>query len=118
MIRNKTGIWGEIFAVRYLRDRKYKILTVNYRSRFGEIDIIAEKKNTVCFVEVKTRSEDPMFRPSDAVDESKQSRIRTTAEHFISVFGISREARFDVCEVWLDDNYHLSEINYIKDAFQ
>ncbi len=117
MIRNKTGVWGETFAVRYLRNNKYKIHTTNYRTRFGEIDIIAEKKNILCFVEVKTRSPEPMFRPADAVDEMKQSRIRLSAEQFISVFKMEKEMRFDVCEIWLNENMTLSDINYIENAF-
>ena len=43
MIRNKIGVWGEIYTARYLRDRGYEILTSNYVCRFGEIDIVALK---------------------------------------------------------------------------
>lgn len=47
---NKSGVWGEIFAARYLRDNGYRIITANFRSRLGEIDIIAQKGNYMCFV--------------------------------------------------------------------
>lgn len=117
MIKNKTGVWGELFAVRYLRNNDYKILTTNYISRFGEVDIIAEKNNVVCFVEVKTRTDDPLFRPADAVDESKQEKIKSTSEQFLARFGMQNNARFDVCEVWLNDEMKLSKLNYIENAF-
>lgn len=118
MIRNKTGVWGEIYAVRYLRDNKYKIITVNYSNRFGEIDIIAEKKNVVCFVEVKTRGENPLFSPADAVDEGKQERCRAAAKQFLSMMRWENPARFDVCEVWVDENIGLTNLNYIENAFE
>ena len=117
IVKNKTGVWGEVFAARYLRDNKYKILTTNYSTRYGEIDIIAEKNETVCFIEVKTRGLNPMFSPSEAVDGDKQRRIKICAEAFISGFEIREAVQFDVCEVWLNDNFTLSEINYIENAF-
>lgn len=49
------GLWGENKAVEFLKAKKYIILARNYHSRFGEIDIIARKQNTIIFVEVKTR---------------------------------------------------------------
>ena len=55
MIKNKSGVWGELFTARYLRDRGYRIITSGYSCRFGEIDIVAMKGDTLCFVEVKTR---------------------------------------------------------------
>ncbi len=117
MIKNKVGVWGEIFAVRYMRKNGYKILTTNYVSRFGEVDIIAEKGRLVCFVEVKTRTNDPLFRPADAVDEGKQEKIAATSELFLSRLKMQKNVRFDVCEVWLDDEMKLLKLNYIENAF-
>ena len=118
MIRNKTGVWGEIFAARYLRDNGYDILSSNYVCRFGELDIVALKDGTVCFVEVKTRNRNTGIRPMEAVNEVKQKRVIMAAESFLSSAKINAEARFDVCEVYLDDNNALCNINYIKNAFQ
>lgn len=117
MIRNKTGVWGEIFASRYLRDRGYKILSTNYVCRFGEIDIVSLKDNILCFVEVKTRNEKTEIRPMEAVDEGKIERLKMTAKSFISFSKIIGQTRFDVCEVYLDDNSALVNINYIENAF-
>ena len=117
MIKNKSGIWGEVYAARYLRDKKYKILTTNYSCRFGEADIIALSGETVCFVEVKTRDESTKTRPMEAVDEAKQQRLTLTAENFLSFIGEDKPARFDVCEVYLDENMKAVKINYIENAF-
>lgn len=117
MIKNKTGVWGEIFTSRYLRDRDYKILSSNYVCRFGEMDIVAQKGNTVCFVEVKTRNEKTDIRPMEAVDAGKIDRLRMTAKNFLSFTKIEAQLRFDVCEVYLDDSNKLVDINYIENAF-
>ncbi len=117
MITNKTGVWGEIYAARYLRDNGYNILSSNFVCRFGELDIVAEKSGTVCFVEVKTRNENALVRPLEAVDESKRQRVETAAKSFLALTKIKCEMRFDVCEVYVDDNNTLININYIKNAF-
>ena len=79
---NKSGVWGEIFAARYLRDNGYRIITANFRSRLGEIDIIAQKGNYMCFVEVKTRGEERLYEPKEAVDFSKQEKADINLEAF------------------------------------
>ena len=118
MIRNKTGVWGEIFAARYLRDNGFDIISSNYVCRFGEIDIIAEKNNIIHFVEVKTRNKDSSVRPMEAVDEGKQKRLEMAAKNYLSLAKIDVSTRFDVCEVYVDDNDLLVDINYIENAFE
>lgn len=117
MTVNKPGLWGEIFAARYLRDNKYEIIAGNYRKRVGEIDIIAEKDGVVCFIEVKTRGENAIARPMEAVDFSKQEKIRAAAMAFERDNAQEVESRFDVIEIILDKNYKMKEINHIKAAF-
>ena len=118
MIKHKTGVWGEVFAARYLRDNGYEILSSNYVCRFGELDIVAYKNKTVCFVEVKARNKNTGIRPMEAVDEGKQKRLEMAAKSFLSAVKIDAVTRFDVCEVYLDDNHSLCSINYIENAFQ
>ncbi len=117
MIKNKSGAWGEVYAARYLRDAGYKIICSNYSCRFGEIDLIASKKKDICFVEVKARNKSTEVRPMEAVDGGKQKRVRLTAQSFITYSKIKGDIRFDVCEVYLNDNDTLDRINYIKNAF-
>ena len=59
---NLSGAWGEALAADYLRKKRYEIVAVGYHSRFGEIDIIAQKDDAVVFAEVKTRSSDRFAR--------------------------------------------------------
>lgn len=115
---NKTGVWGEVYAARYLRDNGYRIITSNYRSRLGEIDIIAQKDKNICFVEVKTRGEKTIAEPMEAVDSAKQSRIIATAKLFIKVYEYKLQPRFDVCEVRLDNKYEVTSLNYIENAYE
>ena len=117
MIRNKTGVWGELFTARYLRDRGYKILASNYVCRFGELDIVAQKDKVICVVEVKTRNKNTAGAPGEAVDYHKKSRVESAAKSYISAAKLQGEVRFDVSEVLLDDEMKLFSINYIKNAF-
>lgn len=118
MEKDKTGLWGEIYAARYLRDNGYGIITANYRTRLGEIDIIAAKDGFICFVEVKTRGMNPMLAPALAVDENKQKRIAAASLLFLQEYKTGLQPRFDVCEVWLDDGYRPAELNYIENAYE
>lgn len=118
MSKSKIGTMGEIEAVRHLRDNGYRIVTVNYRTRFGEIDIICTKGNYIIFAEVKTRSEDSIAEPREFVDHNKQSKIINTAMIYISSRRLTLQPRFDVIEVFYskkDDK--IININHIKNAF-
>ncbi|MBQ3299829.1 MAG: YraN family protein [Ruminococcus sp.] len=118
-MKTKTiGDIGEEYAVNYLKKHRYKILSRNYRKRFGEIDIIAEKKGTVAFVEVKTRHENPLSRPFEAVDTKKQEKIYRTSLAYIYENDLDCQYRFDVCEVYVNrDTLKLIQINYFDNAF-
>lgn len=113
------GEVGEEYAVKFLIKKKYKILERNYRKRYGEIDIIAENKNYIVFVEVKTRHKDSMASAADAVNRQKQIRIIKTASLYLAENETEKFCRFDVCEVYVNaDNLKLVDINYIEAAFE
>ena len=84
MARVSKGAAGEVLAARYLRDKGYTIEAANYRCRFGEIDIIASDKTYIVFVEVKTRAENSLYQPREAVTQMKQRRIVKTAKLFLT----------------------------------
>lgn len=115
----EIGNKGESYAVKFLKKKKYKILERNYSKKYGEIDIIAKDKEYIIFVEVKTRHENPMTSPVDAVDKRKQKRIIKTAAAYLAENRLDAYCRFDVCEVFVNsDNLKLISINYIKNAFK
>lgn len=113
------GEAGEEYTVKFLKKKKYKILERNYRKRYGEIDIIAENKNYIVFVEVKTRHTDSMTLAADAVTRQKQLKIIKTASLYLSENETDKFCRFDVCEVYVNtNNLKLENINYIEGAFE
>ncbi len=80
---HNLGQAGEEEAVKYLEERGYKILMRNWKAGKHEIDIIAETNEFIVFVEVKTRSEDYLVNPSEAVTREKQRSIIFAADTFI-----------------------------------
>lgn len=112
-----TGAWGEVLAARYLRDRDYPILAANYRTRFGEIDIVSEENGVLLFIEVKTRTRGMIALPVESVDSEKQRKLSLAAAQFLHREPVGTRSRFDVIEVYLDENEQLEKINHIKNAF-
>ncbi|MBO4898400.1 MAG: YraN family protein [Clostridia bacterium] len=105
------GDIGESQAALYLRLHGYRILKRNFRTRQGEIDIIAQKKGELIFVEVKKRKNDSFGGGSAAVNTAKQQRIIKTAESFLSNYEKEVPCRFDVIEI------NANKITHIKNAF-
>lgn len=111
-LNKKEGNEGEILAEKFLKKQKYKILDKNYRALVGEIDIVAQEKDTIVFVEVKRRETLSFGRPSDAVGREKQYKIRRSGEEYLIRNKLtSCPVRFDVVEI-VGEN-----INHIKNAF-
>ena len=97
---NLVDAWGEACAAEYLRKKGYKILANSYRSRFGEIDLIAQRKDVLAFVEVKLRKSDAFAEAREFVSFSKQDRLKKTAAFFLADFGDALQPRFDVIEIY------------------
>lgn len=106
------GQKGENLVVKYLKKQKCKILKRNYRTPFGEADIIIADGDEIAFVEVKTRTTDDFGLPSEAVGKEKQRRYRQIAKCYALEIGKEPNARFDVAEVYAD-----GKIEYFKHAF-
>lgn len=117
---NLTGAWGEALAAEYLRKKRYTILASGYRSRFGEIDLIARDKQYLVFVEVKLRKTDS-FAPARAyVDWRKQDKIRVTASVYLENRPTDLQPRFDVIEIYAPQGRDTQnpKIIHLEDAFQ
>ena len=111
-----TGSFGEKAACRALQKDGYRILARNYRKKYGEIDIIAQKDALICFVEVKTRSGTDYGTPAEAVTQEKQRKIILTAQAYIAEHNLDAAFSFDVIEVYLTGK-KIRFIHHIKDAF-
>lgn len=112
------GMQGEALVARYLRENGYKLAAHGYRSRYGEIDLIAWDGNVLCFVEVKTRTNVDMALPREYVTAQKQNRLRKTAMMYLAEKRLDCHARFDVAEVYAEHGFDNARIEYIKNAFQ
>lgn len=116
-MRNNLGTLGEMAASKYLKKKRYKLYDVNYRSRFGEIDLIVTKDNYIVFVEVKSRTANSIANPCEFVDERKQERIIKTAELYLVRHRLNLQPRFDVIEVFFE-NDKIKSIKHLENAFQ
>lgn len=119
MTTKASGDWGEAQVAEYLRDRGYRIVVSKYHCRFGEIDLIARDKETLCFIEVKLRSNLDFGLPREFVTYSKQQKLRTTAEYYLATHDPDAVCRFDVAEVYTDKDCSAehTQIEYIENAF-
>lgn len=106
------GKKGEKLVEKYLMAKGCKILKRNYRTPFGEADLIVQDQDEIAFVEVKTRTGEEYGTPREAVGKEKQKRYYQIAKTFWVKEGEEPNARFDVAEVYAD-----GRIEYYKNAF-
>jgi putative endonuclease len=110
------GKESESTAVKHLKKQGYKIIEQNYRTKLGEIDIIAKEKNTIVFVEVKSRKSDSYGNPKYALTPKKMRKISMVALYFLKITNQSgAKARFDVVSITSREKN--PEIEIIKNAF-
>ena len=111
-ILNKVkGNIGEELASEYLKDIGYKILNRNFKTKLGEIDIIAKDGNRIVFVEVKSKQTARFGMPRDMVTYKKQNTIRMVAEIYLKITkNIDKLVRFDVIEILGEQINHLKAV--------
>ena len=116
--KKTLGQRGEAAAARYLRRRGYKVLARSDHSGPGELDLVMLDRDTIVFVEVKTRQSHTAGHPAEAVDDIKQRRLTRLAVTFLKRYGLlERPARFDVVAItWPADKW-FPTIEHIKNAF-
>lgn len=111
----KIGTGGEERAAKFLSRQGYRILERNYRTPFGEIDLIALDRDELVFVEVKTRTNDVFGSPELAVNPRKQGRMIRAALGYIKSKKLHQvPCRFDVIAISQTTE---KEMEHIKDAF-
>lgn len=117
----RIGREGEEKVAEYLRRHGYIILRRNWlNSRYGEIDIIAENRENIVFVEVKTRTNISVVSGLEAVDAKKMHRIKSAAEVFMRKLNTDLPPRIDVAEVLVltdKSGKKIWKLKYIKSVF-
>ncbi len=117
MDKKSLGGRGEDFAAEYYKRLGFSVTARNYSCRGGEIDIIAENSEYIIFVEVKTRSQNTLYSPSQAVDFKKQKRLCIAAMKYITEKEIEKQPQFDVFEAYAQ-NGRIYKVNRIENAFE
>lgn len=117
--RRDLGAAGEAAAAVWLEARGYRVLARNVRTRYGEIDLVAQLGSLVVFVEVKSRTGERFGHPADAIVPWKQHRLAHLAVAYLHRRGLERcTVRFDAIAVHLDASGSIKEIEHIPDAFR
>jgi len=116
MQKKELGKKGEEKAIRFLKKRGYRLIEKNYVCKMGEMDIIAREKDTLVFIEVKTRTSMMFGPPQLAVTSSKQRQLSKIALYYLKEKRLEDvKARFDVVAILLEQQGE--KIELIKDAF-
>ena len=116
MQKKELGKKGEDLATRFLKKKGYRTVERNYVSKLGEMDIIAKEKDTLVFIEVKTRTSETFGPPQLAVNPKKQLQMSKVALHFLKEKKLEdAKARFDVVAILLGPKGQ--EIELIQNAF-
>lgn len=118
MKRKNLGLQGEQTATSLLRKKGYKILNRNFHCHFGELDIVAEKKGQIVFVEVRGRHSTDFGLPEQSLNYPKRRRLSKLALYYLSLYGLQEKpCRFDVIAIqWEKDK--VKSIRHIKNAFE
>ncbi len=120
MATDLLGSWGESVAAEYLRKKRYTLIAANYRCRLGEIDLIAENRTYLVFVEVKLRKSARFAQAREFVDHRKQERLKQTALLYLAQHAENtKQPRFDVIEIYAPNGLQTKkpEIHHLEDAF-
>ncbi len=111
----KTGNLGEDLAAEFLKKKGYKIMERNFSTRFGEIDIIANKNGVTVFVEVKTKKGGLFGLPEEMVSKSKLEKVRRMSEVYLK--GTSVRCRIDMVAVVLGRDLEVKRMTHHENLY-
>lgn len=111
------GRRGEQAAAEFLKRKRCRIIGMNYSCRFGEIDVIAEDRENIIFVEVKLRKSAAFAEAREFVTAAKQRRVMTAAQLWLQSNPTEKQPRFDVIEIYGEQG-RIEKINHIENAFE
>ena len=112
---NELGKFGEELAIEFLQQNGYEILETNWTFQKAEIDIIAQKENTLAVVEVKTRSSIEFGLPQDFVKPKKIQLLVKAINEYVISNDLDVEVRFDIVSIYKEDKEY--KLEHIDDAF-
>ena len=113
----KIGSFGEMLVITYLENMNYEILDKNYKTKFGEIDIIAKDKKEYVFIEVKTRTSSKYGMPSEAVDFNKEKHIKKSSQVYVYLNNLENKyIRYNNIKIYFI-NKNKYYINHLKNNF-
>ena len=112
---NELGKEGEEMAVNYLQKKGYSILERNYRFQKAEVDIIAQLKDTLAIVEVKTRSTADFGNPQDFVKPKQIQRLVSAVHEYVTINNLDVEVRFDIIAI-IKENKTV-KLEHLENAF-
>ncbi len=116
-MKKELGRYGEQRAVQYLQENGYKIISRNYYSRYGELDIVCQKQREIIFVEVKTRKTKLYGSPEESITYKKMQSMKKAALQYLHDYPAAfRGLRFDVISIFID-HQGKEDINHIENAF-
>ena len=104
-MKSTSGILGEVEAARLARRKGYQILRSNFTCRYGELDLVVADGDTLVIMEVKTRLQNALYTPAEAVTRQNQQLDDV-------------QVRFDVVEVIMDEAFEVVSVNHLEDAFR
>lgn len=113
------GNWGERKTAEYLKGKGYTIVDAGWHCRMGEIDLIAQDEQYLCFVEVKLRKNAAFAQAREFVDARKQEKLRASAGLYLVSHPTELQPRFDVAEVYAPQGIATAEpqVIYLENAF-
>lgn len=118
-LRERVGHAGENAALHHLKEHGFRILARDWRSRIGQIDIVAEDGDTLVLVEVKARRGVAFGLPEEAVDVRKRQKLRMLLETYRSATKRQKQpCRIDVLGLLLDERMAVTRCEHIRDAVQ
>ena len=99
LAKRARGAWGERKVAQWYVDSGYVVLSQNWRTKSGELDLVLRKDDQIVFCEVKARSSSRFGSAVEAVDRRKQQRIRALAVQWLQAHNLHGDVRFDVASV-------------------
>ena len=117
--RLDRGKLGEEIAIQHALKQHYQIIQRNFRCNAGEIDIIAQDKHIVVFIEVRTKTSDAYGPAYNMVTRSKQQQVKRVALHYIGQRNlVNTQFRFDVIGITFEPNSDRYQLDHLQNAFQ